>query len=361
VTAAVAVLAGVTVAIAAGIVAVLLVARAVRERRERLTAREAGRLRPLLVELLAGDDASVALRPLNRREAARFEMLAGEFLIKVRGEGRDRLAAYFVDSGAVADAERRCRRTGAAARAAAVDFIGVIGSRGSADAVRGLLDDRSFLVRTAAVRTLGRIGAPADVPRLLAALEGELSVSFATVADALTHLGPPAIPEIRDGLRDANVLARAASAEVLGLLGAVDAVEDLLAHVHPVEDDEVRMRCARALGRIGTPRALMPLTRLVSPSEPPGVRAVAVQSLGRLGGRPATAALVPRLDDDDHRVARNAASALLVLGTGGLDALRERAARTGRGADYARQALARASAQSGTRPASELRRHGAEP
>ena len=123
------------------------------------------------------------------------------------------------------------------------------------------------------------------------------------------------------------MLGRAASAEVLGLLGAVDAVEDLLAHVHPVEDDEVRMRCARALGRIGTPRALLPLTRLVSPTEPPGVRAVAVQSLGRLGGRPTITALIPRLDDVDHRVARNAATALMVLGTSGLDALRDRAAR----------------------------------
>ena len=81
---------------------------------------------------------------------------------------------------------------------------------------------------------------------------------FATVADALSQLGPSAIPPLRDGLRAPNVLARAACAEVLGLQGAVDAVEDLLAHLHPVEDDEVRMRCARALGRIGTPRALLP-------------------------------------------------------------------------------------------------------
>jgi HEAT repeat protein len=360
VTLAVAILAGVTVAVGVLAVVVLLVARAVRAGRDRRTAREAARLRPLLVELLAGDDEAVSVRPLKRQEAARFEMLAGEFLTKVRGEGRDRLAAHFIASGAVAEAARRCRRAGPAGRAAAVDFLGVVGSGDYAGTVGQLLHDRAYVVRAAAVRALGRLGTPADVPRLLACLEGDRSVSFAAVADALTQVGPAAIPALRDGLRDANVLARAASAEVLGLLGAVDAVEDLLAHLHPVEDNEVRMRCARALGRIGSPRAMLPLTRLVSPSEPPGVRAVAVQSLGRLGGRPAAAALVPRLDDDDHRVARNAAVGLLGLGLGGLEALRERAARTGRGALYARQALARASAQRGATPATDLRRRSGE-
>jgi HEAT repeat protein len=361
VTLAVAVLAAVVVAIAIGLLVVLLVVRAVRLRRHRRAAAETARLRPLLVELLAGDDEGGTVRPLSRHEAPLFELLAGEFLTKVRGESRDRLAAFFVESGAVAGAERRCRRSGASGRAAAADFLGVVGHQSSAAAVRPLLRDRWFVVRTAAARALGRIGAPADVPQLLESLEGDRSVAFATVADALTQLGPAAIPRLRDGLREPNVLARAAAAESLGLLGAVDSVEDLLAHLHPVEDDEVRMRCARALGRIGTPRALLPLTRLVSPSEPPGVRAVAVQSLGRLGGRPATLALVPRLDDDDHRVARNAATALTGLGETGLEALRERAGRPGRGGEYARQALARARAQGGAAVTTELRRRGGEP
>jgi HEAT repeat protein len=360
-TAVVVALAG--LAIAVGIVAVVtqLVARAARAGRARRSARQAARLRPILVELLAGEDDDAAVRPLKRHEASRFEMLAGEFLTKVRGEARDRLAAHFVSSGAVAEADRRCQRGGPAGRAAAVDFLGVVGATDHAGSAAELLHDRSYIVRSAAVRALGRIGGPDDVARLLDCLEGERAVSFAAVADALTGLGPQAVAPLRDGLRHPNVLARAASAEALGLVGAVDAVEDLLAHLHPVEDDEVRMRCARALGRIGTPRALLPLTRLVSPSEPPGVRAVATQSLGRLGGRPATAALVPRLDDVDHRVARNAALGLLVVGPGGLEALRERAARTGRGALYARQALARASAQHGAASTTELRRQGGEP
>ncbi|MGH9118166.1 MAG: HEAT repeat domain-containing protein [Acidimicrobiales bacterium] len=360
-TVVVVVAAGVVVGAAIALVVLLVVARAVRTGRQRRRAQERAGLRPLLIEVLAGDRDTAAVRRLNREEASLFQTLAIEFLTKVRGEGRDRLAAFFVETGAVAEAERRCLRSGVSARAAAVDFLGTVGSDTSADTIRPLLNDRSFLVRTAAVRTLGRMGTPADVPRLLAGLDGERSVPFATVADALTQIGPAAILRLRDGLRAPNVLARAACAEVLGLLGAVDAVEDLLAHLHPVEDDEVRMRCARALGRIGTPRALLPLTRLVSPSEPPGVRAVAVQSLGRLGGRRATAALAPRLDDDDHRVARNAAAALIVLGDAGLEALRDRAARPGRGAAYARQALARASTQSGSAPTTELQRRAAEP
>ena len=350
--------AGIVIGIAVALVVILVVARAVRVRREARTARESARLRPLLVELLAGDGDTVPVGELNRHEASLLEILAGELLTKVRGEGRDRLAAFFVESGTVAEAERRCLRSGVTRRAAAVDFLGTVGHEASAGTVRQLVRDRSFLVRTAAVRTMGRLGTPDDVPRLLGSLEGERTVPFATAADALTNLGPSAIPRLRDGLREPNVLGRAACAEVLGLLGAVDAVEDLLAHLHPVEDDEVRIRCARALGRIGTPRALLPLTRLVSPTEPPGVRAVAVQALGRLGGRPTITALIPRLDDDDHRVARNAATALIGLGAAGLEALRDRAARPGPGADFARQALARASAQSGSHPPTELRPAG---
>jgi HEAT repeat protein len=204
-----------------------------------------------------------------------------------------------------------------------------------------LLRDRSVEVRSAAVRALGRIGDGSDVPRLLACLEGE-TVPFTTVADALIELGAPAIPGARDGLRSPNVVIRAASSEVLGIVGAVDAAEDLLAHLHPVEDDEVRIRCSRALGRIGTPRAVGPLARLISPSEPASVRAIAAQALGRVGGQAAAVALGPALDDQVHTVARNASAALIACGGPGRLVLRARAARPGRGAAYAQEALARA-------------------
>jgi HEAT repeat protein len=339
-----AVLGGVCLLVALGLVVALVVGRAVRLRAERTQAEEEDTWRPALVRIVAGDGDAVALPRLRRGQVARFETLASELVRKVRGEGRDRLAQLLADSGAVTAARRRCRYWGASRRVAAADFLATVGDHASAPTVRPMLRDRSFEVRTAAARSIGRIGDETDVARLLATLEADRSVPFATVADALIQLGPPAIPGLRDGLRSPNVDVRAVCSEALGLLGAVDAVEDLLAHLHPVEDDEIRIRCTRALGRIGTPRAVAPLARITSTTEPATLRAVAVRSLGRLGGPAAVAALAPLLDDDVHTVAVNTAGALLACGDIGSAALRERAARPGRGAGYAREALARAEA-----------------
>lgn len=338
------VLAAVTLVVAVDLIVAMIVVRAARRRRQRVRAREEARLRPELVEMLASDDDRSSLPHLTRRQTSLFEMRATELLTKVRGEGRERLATLLVDSGAVDVAERRTRRRGPTGRAAAADFLGTVGRRRSAAAIRPLLRDRSFEVRTAAARALGRLGDATDVPRLLATLEADRPVPFATVADALIQLGAPAVPGLRDGMRSPNVLTRAVCSDGLGLLGAVDAAEDLLAHLHPVEDDEIRIRCARALGWIGTPRAAEPLVRLTSPTEPAPLRATAVRSLGRLGGRTAVATLVPLLDDDVHPVASNAANALLACGEVGITALRDRSTGPGRGAGYAREALARAAA-----------------
>jgi HEAT repeat protein len=340
----------VTVAVAIGLVVTLLVARAIGRRRRQARAEVTARLRPAIVRLLA-DDEDVAIPNLTRTETPVFEALASEFLIKVRGEGHDRLAAMFVESGAVAAAERRSRQFGAGGRAAAATFLGTVGDVDGAPAVRPLLRDRALEVRIAAARALGRIGRPDDVPALLASLEGDRPVPFATVADSLTQLGPDAIPHLRTALRGPNLMVRAAAAEVLGLLGAVDSTEDLLAHIHPVEDDEVRIRCARALGRIGTPRAVEPLARLVSPSEVDAVRAVAVRALGRVGAAGVVDRLSLALDDEVHQVASNGAEALVECGPPGLATLRQRATEPGRGAAYAREALARASIGAGETPA----------
>jgi HEAT repeat protein len=338
------VLAVFSLTISVGLVITMVTARALRLRRESTVQRDAPGLRAELVRLLASDDDETPVPRVGRRRQPLFEALAIELIGKVRGEGRDRLAASLVETGAVAAAERRCRRWVSTTRATAADFLGTAGHRPSAGAVRPLLRDRSVEVRSAAARALGRIGDGSDVPRLLACLEGEAerAVPFTTIADALIELGAPAIPGVRDGLRSATVVIRAVSSEVLGLLGAVDAAEDLLAHLHPVEDDEVRIRCSRALGRIGTPRAVGPLARLTSPSEPTAVRAIAAQALGRVGGQAAAVALGPVLDDESHTVARNAAAALVACGPPGRAVLRARVTRAGPGADYAREALARA-------------------
>ncbi|MGH9243417.1 MAG: HEAT repeat domain-containing protein [Acidimicrobiales bacterium] len=330
-----------TAAAAFTLLVVLVQVRLLRRRREQGRERLASRLRPVIVRLLASDD-EVDVPNLSRTEAPAFEVLASEFLTKVRGESRDRLATLFVRSGAVEAAERRCRARDSSHRAAAVDFLGAVGRGDSAPAIRPLLRDRSLEVRIATARAVGRIGDASDVPRLLARLEGDRPVPFTTVADSLTHIGPSAVPALRTGLRAPELLARAVSAEVLGLLGAVDATEDLLAHLHPVEDYEVRIRCARALGRIGTPRAVEQLARLLSPAEPAGLRAVAVRSLGRLGAPAVVPTLVAALDDDVDLVARNVAEALVACGERGVAALRQRRSGPGTGAAYATEALARA-------------------
>jgi hypothetical protein len=71
-------------------------------------------------------------------------------------------------------------------------------------------------------------------------------------ADALGRIGPPAVPDLIQALRNRDPVVRKQAAEVLARMGsdAKPAVPDLV-HLLDDEDESIRKEAARTLGRIG--------------------------------------------------------------------------------------------------------------
>jgi HEAT repeat protein len=146
----------------------------------------------------------------------------------------------------------------------------------------GLLPDRSWRVRSAALERLAAASDPGAVlPGLLAALSG----------------GP-------------NAGARDAAAAALSRIGA-PAVAPLLARLDG-DDPDMRQAAAGVLGAIADRRAVAPLAaRLADPD--PNVRAAAAEALGKIGGPEAVATLLAALDSDDATLRLSALESLGAL------------------------------------------------
>lgn len=310
-------------------------------RRDRRRQRIRAELRPLLVQLVADEDADLPVVP--RRRSAALEVLAVDLLGKVRGEARQSLLRLLEEAGALVQSARRLKRPGPVGRAAAAELLGRAGGPEHVPALVARLDDRDPEVRTVACRALGRIGAPSAVDSLLAALDSRRPIPMGIVGTALLRIGPGGTAPLRNALQggEASTPARALAVEVLGLHGSLEAAGVLAARLEDgAEEIEVRIRAARALGRIGSPRSTPALTTALSSHEPTGLRAVSARALGEIGGDTAATMLVPLLDDPAHVVAANAASALPRCGAAGRTLLLGRAGGDGRGALHAREALA---------------------
>jgi HEAT repeat protein len=80
----------------------------------------------------------------------------------------------------------------------------------------------------------------------------EHSTEQETAADALGHIGAPAVPALMQALQSSDVQVRVKAADVLGRMGAdaTDAVPELVRLLDD-PDERVRKTAARALGRIG--------------------------------------------------------------------------------------------------------------
>lgn len=335
------------VALAALLVALAVLvagARAVRVARDRHHVERAAPLRPLLLELAAGDaeESAHALDRLASLDASRWaavEPLVGALLLKVRGETQVALVELLERRGTLERARQRTRSRSLVARAEAAELLGATGQPGAARDLLPLLEDREPEVRAVAARALGRTGEASAAPPLLERLAGQRDVPVRVVASAVLRLGPDAHPALAAALRAASPLERATAAEIAGLAGALPCTVDLLEGLVHDEAMEVRIRCARALGRLGPREAIDPLAAATGPVEPRALRAVAARALGELGDPSAVPRLVTLLTVPEHHVAANAARALASLGAPGRAALETAA---GEGVPHARDALASA-------------------
>lgn len=301
------------VVLALGVVnSVLLVVLAVRRfqlaRDSRRREEVAMRLRPQVLAFLDGDEDLPDDLPHHERTIV--ASILGGYGRLVRGPGRERIAAYFEQHG---DIERELdtlrndsahwRRAGAAYR------LGDIGSPRGEPGLIAALDDDDPDVRSAATRSLGRLGSVAAVAPLIAAVADD-RVPTALARWAVLQVGPPALPELRKLLRSESPDRRAGAVMLIGQLGDAadaEAIEERLRDASAL----VREEAARALGRIGGARSIPRLLAALS-DRVPGVRACAAASLGRLRAD-AVAPLLLLADHDQFDVARAAAQAAVSI------------------------------------------------
>jgi HEAT repeat protein len=329
------------------LLALLLVAtagrKALREAAERRRARLERTVRPALLQYLAEDEPDPAGLAVAGRAAGRsLDSLAAGLLPKLRGEDRDALARVLAERGAIAHARRRTRLPGAVSRARAAELLGAAGDSAALADLRRLLHDRNADVRAAAARALGKLGDAEAVPALLAALDGPRPVPTGVVTMALLHVGPRAVGALRAGLSTGPAGERQVAAELLGRLGATEAVDELMDVVQTDPDPGVRACAAGALGRIGLPRAAGPLIYSLSTDESRLVGEAAIAALGALGGNVGLDALGAALVSGDHGFARRAADALTHCGPRAFDLLERAVLAGGAGALEASEALHRA-------------------
>ena len=286
---------------------------------ERAREQRENALRPLALELVDGE-APAEVATLDVEQARALAAILGRYARLLRGEGRERIAAFFEARGDVAREVQRLDARRGTTRAAAAFALGDMGSPAAIEPLIASLDDRVRDVRSAAARSLGMLEAEAAVPRLVVSLAGN-EVPRAISGGALLAIGARAAPGLRSLLDAPDAAVRATALELLGFTGDAsdtDRLADALRESHAIaasrwqEHAELRAAAARSLGRIGTRRAAADLRdALKDPA--PFVRTAAAHALGRIGDRDAFDALAAQAATDLYDPAQAAAQALAAI------------------------------------------------
>jgi hypothetical protein len=286
------------------LILVLVARRSYLAHRTRARDKLVDRLRPVAIAFVESDESAPELHGL---EAEVFASLLGSYARLLRGAAWERIAAYFETSGGVDEQIARLRSRRAWRRATAAFTLGDMCARRAAPQILVALDDRARDVRMAAARSLGRLGAVEAIEPLIAAsISGRLPADVGGLA--LLDLGPAAVPRLVELSADDNPRIRSGALELVGLLGEAGHAEPVLDHLTDPAGD-VRVASAIALGRLGAGDARDALVRALD-DRVPAVRAAAAAALGQIGGRRAADALLPVARADAFEPARAAAQAL---------------------------------------------------
>jgi HEAT repeat protein len=227
----------------------------------------------------------------------------------------------------------------------------LLGWTGSPAAVAPLLacaldlQNEPNMVRSVALRALGRIRHPDAIHVLVPALASSETWLPPLIANCLVRIGRPAVPRLNETVRqvDGPITKRRWAAQILGEIGHTSAVSTLHEALSDVDPELraktaaalgeiaaersidplldrllvdpiafVRVRVAKALGELSTPRTIDFLIEALSDSEW-WVRLRAVEALAHIG-QPARGILANTLHDRNPAVARESARALERLG-----------------------------------------------
>ncbi|MGB7546204.1 MAG: HEAT repeat domain-containing protein [Terracidiphilus sp.] len=184
-----------------------------------------------------------------------------------------------------------------------------LGRTGSPRALQPLLDalnDPDFGVRGSAATALGQIKDPRAVDPLMAALKvtaKDNNEAAIKEAEALGHLGSPALEPLMAAFKDKDLGGYAASGLVQ--MGA-PAVESLIATMKG-PDTDVGWQAANALGEIKDPRAVEPLIAALQVKD---LRWNAALALGEIKDPRAVEPLISALQDKDSEFREKVAQSL---------------------------------------------------
>ena len=271
-----------------------------------------------VLELVAGDGEVPEV--LNGVHTADEREAVGELMSRytdvVRGDARERTAAFAADRGYVAAAARDLGSAFEWRRGLAAKTLGDYGADAGARPLEdALLDDDSEQVRLVAARALGRVGAAEACPALISTCR-EGGVPAAVAAQALLDIGSPAVPWLAGAVTHPDPSVRSVACRVLGLNGVAedaDAVHAL--HDAAVTDPEPRVRAlaCHAVGAVGDDGSAIVLAAAMTDADE-GVRSAACDAAKQLGAVDLGPVLEQLIDDPAPEVARSAAQAAAAMG-----------------------------------------------
>jgi HEAT repeat protein len=155
-------------------------------------------------------------------------------------------------------------------------------------------------VKLAAAQALARMEAAEAVPLLVAELASVDEWASPRIAEVLAGFGTAAVPALIETLgAKQSINARVWAAQILGRLGATAAEPHLVALLRD-RYEQVRVSAAEALGQMRSRQAVNELIRVAMKDPVAPVRAEAARALGAIGDEVAVEGLVSLLSDPDY-------------------------------------------------------------
>ncbi|WP_051056148.1 HEAT repeat domain-containing protein [Cylindrospermum stagnale] len=171
-------------------------------------------------------------------------------------------------------------------------------------------------IRWSVAHHLGRIGNPIAVSALISGLEDEDEKVIKAVVSALGKIGNrEALNALIQSLNHPNSEVRKNVVCALGTIGTVEAVNALIQALKHL-DSNVRQAAAFILGYINSHESVDELIKVLSNiNEDSSVREYSARALGEIGDCKAIPVLVTAITEKNLSVRRNAAEALVRVGT----------------------------------------------
>jgi len=272
------------------------------------------RFRELIDEGVSVDEVSAFAFPSRSAEWHAVEHVLFGLLADRRYESAG--AALFDKLGYRSHYERKLENRNIIVKSSAVEKLGRMRCEASTGKLAPLLEAKNAEIVPITVRALSKIGTLEALGGVLDRLPDLYSRSFVSrksIESSLRNFGPAAVPDlVRYGERYVDPVSRASVLEVLGVLGAPEALPFAFRNLDH-GDSEVRAKALKVIGAAGGGLPPGEKEKVVALLGDPVwfVRLQAAKALGTLRHDKAEAVLAKRLLDSNWQV-RNAAATAIV-------------------------------------------------